>query len=347
LLATHVEQSQSNKEVTINGAFNIFDKGIAGLLSKSITVADVTLSDDEARNAIISLSGTLTGNRNLIVPARSKIYLVYNGTSGAFDVTVKTAMGTGVVVPQGERRFVYCDGVNVEEATGGGGGGGAPTDAKYVVSQADGSLSDEIVIPSMRYHADIVPGSPNAKDDEFSAGSLDGKWGWLNQGASVIAFNAPNDWATITPDPSSWRGIVQTVPSGAWTVTVRLSAGFGYLADGYAGIWIHGSSDGTGDVWAIGKDGSGTSGNLTRAEQISSYGFAGTRSNHDKPWAVNIAYLRIVWDTTNFQYFISADGIRYMPLAAAFAPGYTPVKFGIATRSGSGFASSWDWFRVT
>jgi hypothetical protein len=121
LLATHVEQSQSNKEVTINEGFTIFDKGIAGSLSKSITTADVTLTDDEARNAIINLSGTLTGNRNLIVPARSKLYLVSNNTSGGFTVTVKTASGTGVAVTQGTRAFLYCDGTNVYSAGVSGG----------------------------------------------------------------------------------------------------------------------------------------------------------------------------------------------------------------------------------
>lgn len=113
LLVTEIAASQSQKEVTANNAFQAFDKAIAGKLAQAITSADVTLSDADARNAIIELSGTLTGNRNLIVPTRTKIYAVYNGTSGAYTVTVKTSGGTGVVVSQGTREFVYCDGTNV------------------------------------------------------------------------------------------------------------------------------------------------------------------------------------------------------------------------------------------
>lgn len=116
LTATKIEESQSQKATTANAAFDIFDKAIAGALAKSITSADVTLTADEARNAIISLSGTLTGNRNLIVPATSKIYVIRNGTSGSYTVTVKTASGTGIVVTQGKQAILYCDGTNVLEA---------------------------------------------------------------------------------------------------------------------------------------------------------------------------------------------------------------------------------------
>lgn len=113
LQATKIETQQSQKEVTANAAFDIFDKAIAGRLSKAITSADVTLSTDEARHAVIELTGTLTGNRNLIVPASSKFYLIQNLTSGAFTVTVKTPAGTGVVVAQGKRAFLYSDATNV------------------------------------------------------------------------------------------------------------------------------------------------------------------------------------------------------------------------------------------
>lgn len=131
LLVTEIAASQSQKEVTANNAFQAFDKAIAGKLSQAITTADVTLSDADARNAIIELTGTLTGNRNLIVPTRTKLYAIYNGTSGAYTVTVKTSAGTGVVVSQGTREFVYCDGTNVVRMA----------QAGMVVEEADASPS--------------------------------------------------------------------------------------------------------------------------------------------------------------------------------------------------------------
>lgn len=244
-----------------------------------------------------------------------------NGTVAPGTYGSGTAVPVVGVGPDGRVTSITSTPVDVE------GGGGAPGSSSFVI-------------------ADIEPGSPNAKDDEFTAGSLDGKWSWLNQGSSSIAFSDPDDWATITPQLStSWRGIVQAVPGGNWTMTARLSAGFGHIQDGYAGIWLHGGTDGTGDIWCIGKDGApGTV--ITRCETMVSYSYTGIRSNTNVTWGVNVAYLRMTWDGTNIQTWISLDGIRYQPFTA-FAPGYTPTKFGIATKSNSGFPSSFDWFRVT
>jgi hypothetical protein len=87
----------------------------ASLLAKTITASDVTLTDAEAMNyRAINLTGTLTGNRNLIVPDYENVYTVRNATSGAFDVTVKTsAQLGGEVVTQGSTAILVCDGTDV------------------------------------------------------------------------------------------------------------------------------------------------------------------------------------------------------------------------------------------
>jgi hypothetical protein len=81
-------------------------------LSVSITTADVTLSAQQARARRLVLTGTLTGNRALIVPVDGE-WLIDNQTTGAFTVTVRTAAGTGVIAPRGKRVGVYGDGTNV------------------------------------------------------------------------------------------------------------------------------------------------------------------------------------------------------------------------------------------
>jgi hypothetical protein len=87
--------------------------------SIAITSADVTLTAAQARCRHIHLTGTLTGNRNLIVPDNGE-WIVYNNTSGAYTVTVKTTAGTGDTVTQGENRSFYADGTNVVATTTGG-----------------------------------------------------------------------------------------------------------------------------------------------------------------------------------------------------------------------------------
>lgn len=72
-----------------------------------------TLSAAEYAKNAIKLTGTLTGNRNVIVPTAVRDYWINNATSGAYTVTVKTASGSGVLVTQGKKATVYCDGTDV------------------------------------------------------------------------------------------------------------------------------------------------------------------------------------------------------------------------------------------
>lgn len=103
------------------------EKAFSALLSKAITTADVTLTTAEAmEQGVIRLTGTPTAARNLIVPAKAKVYFIDNDTAGAFSVTVKTLSGTGVALAAGTNGALFCDGVNVVSiASGTGGGGGA------------------------------------------------------------------------------------------------------------------------------------------------------------------------------------------------------------------------------
>lgn len=87
-------------------------------LNKSVAGgANVTLDPvGEASAAIIDLSGALTASISVIVPASADQWIVANNTTGGFTVTVKTAAGTGIVVPQGSAMVLFCDGTNVVSA---------------------------------------------------------------------------------------------------------------------------------------------------------------------------------------------------------------------------------------
>ena len=91
----------------------------------SISSADVILSTTQWNNVAFNLTGTLTGNHNLILPyvtgtttvAVGGLFVVENNTAGAFVVNVLTQAGTtGVSVPQGVRTFLYSDTINVWNA---------------------------------------------------------------------------------------------------------------------------------------------------------------------------------------------------------------------------------------
>lgn len=74
---------------------------------------DVTLTSTEAANLLQEYTGALTGSINVIVPTAVASYHVFNNTSGAYTLTVKTAAGTGISVTQGTRSILDCDGTNV------------------------------------------------------------------------------------------------------------------------------------------------------------------------------------------------------------------------------------------
>jgi hypothetical protein len=103
------------------GLTALVDTSIAGTATITMTTADYTLSSnngatDEARAMVLNLTGSPGLARNVICPAVSKIYVVYNNTTGGFAQTLKTASGTGISVPNGSTAFLRCDGTNVVAA---------------------------------------------------------------------------------------------------------------------------------------------------------------------------------------------------------------------------------------
>lgn len=102
----------------------------------SVTTADVTLSAAQARCNAFATTGTLTGNRSVIVPDGPQRFVVTNGCSGAFTLTVKTASGTGVVIAAGATNEVISDGTNVVAVTGAAAAVGNPTES-FVIAASD------------------------------------------------------------------------------------------------------------------------------------------------------------------------------------------------------------------
>lgn len=105
-------------------AFQILEDAIAGTLTEAVTGGTLDISGSpppaaasQARFARISFTGTLTSNQTLIVPNLNKIWLVGNGTTGAFSVLMKTPSGPVTQIPQGTFKWVMCDGANTVRRT--------------------------------------------------------------------------------------------------------------------------------------------------------------------------------------------------------------------------------------
>lgn len=112
--------------LTDGTSFYTIGFGQAAVFAFDYTSIDVAgtgnyvLSGAELNRIAYNFTGTLTGNRAIIVPPTVQQYWVGNSTTGSFTLSIKTSGGTGPNVAQGARTICYCDGTNVLLADTGG-----------------------------------------------------------------------------------------------------------------------------------------------------------------------------------------------------------------------------------
>jgi hypothetical protein len=106
-----------------NTNLNLLQQAIAGFQSISIaggaqttalTMDNAAISN--ARNAVIKLTGTITGNQIVTVPnGIEKTYIIENNTTGVFTVEFKTASGTGTTWSTTDKgiKILFTDGTNM------------------------------------------------------------------------------------------------------------------------------------------------------------------------------------------------------------------------------------------
>ena len=97
-----------NDEITA-----LVEQAVAGGVSIDVTAGNVTLTDtdgasNQARNAILLVTGTPGTSRNIVAPSSSKVYVVINGSDGA--VVLKGSATTGVTIPAGTKTIAFWDG---------------------------------------------------------------------------------------------------------------------------------------------------------------------------------------------------------------------------------------------
>ncbi len=107
----------------------ILQQAIAGYESVALNATTgVTLTYtngalSNGKNAVLELSGTITGNVDVTIPSDAtgpdeKVYVIKNNTSGAFTVTVKVAGQTGVTFSTTDKgtKLLYLNGTDVVDS---------------------------------------------------------------------------------------------------------------------------------------------------------------------------------------------------------------------------------------
>ena len=105
--------------------------------------SDTAGNTNAARNLIIELTGTITGNQVVTVPdSVEKSYIIKNNTTGTFTVEFKTASGTGFTFAAADKgtRLAYADGTNVIDVNS-----DFTTINQFTLPAADGTSGQAIV----------------------------------------------------------------------------------------------------------------------------------------------------------------------------------------------------------
>jgi microcystin-dependent protein len=211
----------------LNGnVINLVDDSIAAYTTITVSSVDVTLtqadgSADQARSAFLDITGTLTGSVNVIIPGLSKGYGVRNSTSGSFTVTMKTATGSGIAIPQGQVISVISDGVSVRDVEIAG-----IKSTANVINVSVGSSFVDIKVPmAVSGTVSIGGGLAVSASSTFS---------------SNITMNAQSDVRFADADSSNYIAL-QAPTSVSANVTFSLPA-----ADGSSGDVLQ--TDGSGNL---------------------------------------------------------------------------------------------------
>ena len=106
-----------------------------------ISSSAVTLTALQAAKPVIFLTGALAANVSVIFPAWDKVWKVVNLCTGPFTLTLKTAGGNAVTVPQGGNLEIFGDGANVYSYFGSAAYRGVGTSSGTVAAGDDSRIT--------------------------------------------------------------------------------------------------------------------------------------------------------------------------------------------------------------
>jgi microcystin-dependent protein len=102
------DKTNNNLEVIDAFVNGYLSKNVGGSSDVTLTTADASATA-ESSNKVIELTGTLTGNINVFLPAKESNYVIFNNTSGSHTLSVAPTGHTanGVAITQGSHTMVY------------------------------------------------------------------------------------------------------------------------------------------------------------------------------------------------------------------------------------------------
>jgi hypothetical protein len=151
----------------------------------------------------LRFTGTLTASRTVTVPARAKLFLAENATTGGFVLNIKTPSGTAIALNSGDRKLLYGNGTTLLVVAEFSSLGGLPYDiGGTIVGQPTGGAillrypaPRAIRFPSGMSGSRGVAGTTAASSATFSLRKNGTQFATMSfaSGASTATFTAASD----------------------------------------------------------------------------------------------------------------------------------------------------------
>jgi hypothetical protein len=204
---------------TNNNLGDLIEQAIAGVTTVDVTGADVTLTalngiTDQARSAVLNVTGSNVVTRNIIIPNNPKVYIVTNNTSQI--VGIKTASGAAFSCAAGTQTTLYCDGNDVVKG---------PVNIAYSGALTGGTAS----FTSVTYSGALTGGTADFTNIDYSGALTGGTADFTNIDYSGALTGGTADFTNI-----DYSGAL-TGGTGSLTTLQSTSLGVGTAPSGTTG----------------------------------------------------------------------------------------------------------------
>lgn len=226
---------------TTNNSLNLIDQAVTGVTPVSFasasgstyTLTDYNGAEDEARSAVLNVTGTAIGANTIIIPNKQKTYFVRNSTGQ--DITIQTVLGTTpCTVGAGYNLPVFCDGNNnvflailapgAGTLTVTGGGTGATTFGSGGFIKSSGGTNALTAASAVALGSEVSGTLPVANG---GTGAVS-----LTSGAILIG----NGTGTVASLSGGVAGYVATWNGTTWVSQAPTAAGVTSFAGGTTGL---------------------------------------------------------------------------------------------------------------
>jgi hypothetical protein len=206
--------------IVVSDGINLFTMGFGQSVASSfnfVTISlagasgTVVLTGAQLNRISYKFTGALAGATVVQVPASIQQYWVDNETTGAFTLTISAGGGSTVVVQQGTRNILYCDGLNIVNAVSTGTGS--------TVLIADGTAAS----PGLAFASDTQLGLYKVGTDILGIATAGVARVSVNASGDVVV-NAPSTGIALSVTGASATAIASFIGTDVATVQVNSSA---------------------------------------------------------------------------------------------------------------------------